>query len=291
MLTVCLLSAAGSRWTAAQDRVQADTLPDVTQTDEAAALARSQIKELPEMAADSILQDGNGTAADMTDLPLDSAFFMSGALQRLTDSLTAGLGIADTMQAWLEDGKAKGRKRMTAKEKEAEIVERLNRKYDNGWNPIPRRATLLSMIFPGGGQIYNRKYWKLPIFYGGYVGCLYALTWNNTTYQEYMQAYQDFVDDDPTTVSYMDFLPSTYDVESNKTWLESVLKNRKDYYRRYRDISIFAFAGVYLLSIIDAYVDAELSHFDVSKDLSLEVRPGVLDLKTTSVGVNFALTF
>ena len=106
-----------------------------------------------------------------------------------------------------------------------------------------------------------------------------------------MQAYLDIMDDDPETKSYLDFLPSYYDVESNKEWLANVLKNRKDIYRRYRDISIFCFAGVYLLSIIDAYVDAELSHFDVSRDLSLHINPGLLDTRTASLGINFSLTF
>lgn len=279
-LTVCLLTVAGGLRVPAQ--TEADTVPAAVV---GVVKAEGPVAAQAVMAGDSLRE-----VADSVDLPVNTAFFMPGVLERLTDSLTAELGIGDTASA-ATGGKTKGRKRMTAKEKEAEIVERLNRRYDNGWNPIPRRATILSMIFPGGGQIYNRKYWKLPIFYGGYVGCLYALTWNNTTYNEYMQAYQDFVDDDPETTSYLDFIPSTYDIESNRSWLESVLKNRKDYYRRYRDISIFAFAGVYLLSIIDAYVDAELSHFDVSKDLSLDVSPGILDVKTNSVGVNFAFTF
>lgn len=207
------------------------------------------------------------------------------------DSLTADIrGLITPAVPEIEEEKVDMRK-LTVKQRDSLIMARTEIRHSSDWTPVPRRAVLLSMIIPGGGQIYNRKFWKLPVFYGGYLGCIYALTWNNQTYQDYMQAYLDIMDDDPETKSYMDFLPSYYDVESNREWLSNVLKNRKDIYRRYRDISIFCFAGVYLLSIIDAYVDAELSHFDVSRDLSLHVNPGLLDTRTASLGINFSLTF
>lgn len=158
------------------------------------------------------------------------------------------------------------------------------------FTPIPRKATLLALI-PGGGQIYNRKYWKLPIVYGGFIGCVYALTWNGQMYTDYKQAYLDIMDTDPDTKSYEDFLPPSFDIESNKSWLESVFKNRKDKYRKYRDMSLFSFIGVYALSIIDAYVDAELSHFDISDDLSLRLAPSMIDTRTCSLGLNFSFDF
>ena len=143
--------------------------------------------------------------------------------------------------------------------------------------PDPGKATWAGIVFPGGGQIYNHKYWKLPIVYGGFLGCAYALNWNNQMYSDYSQAYLDIMDDDPGTASYEDFLPPRYDVEANRDYLERVFKNRKDNYRRQRDLSIFCFIGVYLISVIDAYVDAELSNFDISEDLSVQVRPSVID--------------
>ena len=73
--------------------------------------------------------------------------------------------------------------------------------------PDSNRSVWLALVFPGGGQIYNRKYWKLPIVYGGFVGCTYALSWNNKMYKDYSQAYLDIMDDDPNTKSYEDFLP------------------------------------------------------------------------------------
>lgn len=147
----------------------------------------------------------------------------------------------------------------------------LNRFAD--WKPDPIRAMWLGMVFPGGGQIYNRKYWKLPIVYGGVVGCMYALTWNAQMLRDYSQAYQDITDNDPTTNSHLEMLPLGYNIAGREQHFISVFKRKKDFYRRYRDLSIFCIAGVYLLSIIDAYVDAELSTFDIGEDLSLNLSP------------------
>lgn len=145
------------------------------------------------------------------------------------------------------------------------------------WIPDPKKATWLALLIPGGGQIYNRKYWKLPIVYGGFVGCAYALTWNNQMYSDYSQAYLDIMDDDPNTNSFKDFLPPNYNVEGNMSQLQNIFKRKKDYYRRYRDLSIFCFIAVYALSVIDAYVDAELSNFDITRDLSLKVEPTIIN--------------
>ena len=139
--------------------------------------------------------------------------------------------------------------------------------------PNSNRALWLAMVFPGGGQIYNRKYWKLPIVYGGFVGCAYALSWNNKMYKDYSQAYLDIMDNDPGTQSYEDFIPPSVSIEGQEERFKEIFRKRKDIYRRQRDLSIFCFIGVYVLSIIDAYVDAELSNFDISKDLTLRVEP------------------
>ena len=162
--------------------------------------------------------------------------------------------------------------------------------------PDPSKATWSALVFPGGGQIYNHKYWKLPIVYGGFLGCAYALNWNNQMYSDYSQAYLDIMDDDPNTASYEDFLPPRYDIEANKDYLKRVFKNRKDNYRRQRDLSIFCFIGVYLLSVIDAYVDAELSNFDITDDLSVQVRPTTIDnrqntLRNQAYGLQCSFSF
>ena len=77
------------------------------------------------------------------------------------------------------------------------------------FNPSPARAVWLSALCPGLGQIYNRRYWKLPIVIGGFMGLAYATSWNNGQYKDYMQGYSDLLDNDPSTCSYMDFCPPT----------------------------------------------------------------------------------
>lgn len=143
--------------------------------------------------------------------------------------------------------------------------------------PDPKRALWLSLVLPGAGQIYNRKYWKLPIIYGGFLGCAYALMWNGQMYRDYSQAYLDIMDDDPNTNSYLDMLPPRYDITGREEQFKNIFKRKKDYYRRYRDLSAFCFVGVYLISVIDAYVDAKLSVFDISPDLSMRLQPAVIE--------------
>lgn len=169
----------------------------------------------------------------------------------------------------------------------------------NTWRPNPKRAMWLAIVLPGAGQIYNRKYWKLPIFYGGFVGCLYALSWNGQMYHDYSQAYVDLMDNDPNTQSYNDFLHlGTTINESNKAHYQEIFRKRKDRYRKWRDLSVFALIGVYALSVIDAYVDASLSEFDISDDLSLRVVPTIINdqssrnpVKSSAIGVGCSLSF
>lgn len=164
----------------------------------------------------------------------------------------------------------------------------LNRFKD--WKPDPIRAMWLGMVFPGGGQIYNRKYWKLPIVYGGVVACIYAVNWNAQMLRDYSQAYQDITDNDPTTSSYLEMLPLGYDISGREEHFKTVFKRKKDFYRRYRDLSIFFIAGVYVLSIVDAYVDAELSTFDISPNLSLSVEPQMISGSSTGTVSPFLST-
>jgi len=115
---------------------------------------------------------------------------------------------------------------------------------------------------------------------------------------DYSQAYRDIMDDDPNTRSYMDFYPpTTQESDLDKTWLTKTLRNKRDYYRRYRDICIIGMVALYLVNILDAYVDASLAHFDISPDLSMDVTPAVLDpgvgqgLRSPSLGMQCAITF
>jgi hypothetical protein len=167
------------------------------------------------------------------------------------------------------------------------------------WKPNPQRALWLALVLPGAGQIYNRKFWKLPIIYGGFLGCIYALTWNNMMYKDYSQAYLDIMDDDPGTASYNKFLHLGNTItQDNEERYKEIFKSRKDKYRRWRDMSFFVMLGVYAISVIDAYVDAELSVFDISNDLSLTIEPAVIPnhgggslLDRQSLGVSCKLNF
>ena len=168
------------------------------------------------------------------------------------------------------------------------------------WRPNPKRALWLALVLPGAGQIYNRKYWKIPIVYGGFVGCIYAMQWNNQMYRDYSQAYLDIMDDDPNTQSYNQFLHLGNKIDdTNIERYKKLFKSRKDRYRRWRDMSFFVRAGADARSVIDAYVDASLSEFDISKNLSLSVEPTIMNnyndnrisLKSNSIGVSCSLNF
>lgn len=163
------------------------------------------------------------------------------------------------------------------------------------FNPDPMRAVWLSALFPGLGEVYNRRYWKLPIIVGGFMGLGYATSWNNNQYQDYAQGYRDIMDNDPASDSYMNFFPpTTSESDLDKSWLSKVLKQRKDYYRRNRDLCIICVVALYLLCIVDSYVDASMAHFDISPDLSLDIAPAIMPQRGPSrysYGLNWALTF
>jgi len=167
------------------------------------------------------------------------------------------------------------------------------------WKPNPRTAVLWAII-PGGGQIYNRKYWKVPIVYGGALGLVYGFTWNNQYYVDYRNAYVGMFNYINGTASASDLnyignmLPPGKDLESfDKTWLSSVFERKKNFYRRNRDLCIIGAVGVYALTLLDAFVDAQLFDFDISPDLTMNVYP-VLDMtmpNTAAVGLQMQFKF
>lgn len=168
----------------------------------------------------------------------------------------------------------------------------------------PLRATMLAAALPGVGQIYTRKYWKVPLVYAGFGGIIYAITFNSKEYNIYMKAYQDFTDNIPETNSYLKLIknvdPSTYDpVLYPKTynpaaaaWYEERMLNAVDYYKKYRDLLYIGIAAWYLFTILDANVDASLYNYDVSNDLDLKIEPVVLPLSGQAVvGMSLKVTF
>jgi hypothetical protein len=164
----------------------------------------------------------------------------------------------------------------------------------------PHKATFYSAIFPGLGQIYNKKYWKLPIVYGAIGGLGYAIHFNSTNYQKYKNAYRDFLIQDPGNTSYLEVLPVTLtmeEIEANpnlSSWFRNALEKKRDYYKRYRDLSYIGMAAIYVLNMIDATVDAHFYNFDVSDDLSMKIQPVILEhdpVKGNSFGIQLALQF
>lgn len=165
--------------------------------------------------------------------------------------------------------------------------------------PDPTRAVWYSAILPGLGQIYNRKYWKLPILIGGFMGLAYGISFNSRYYTDYSNAYRDSYSNDPNANSYINFLPYNYRndkewIEQNMEWIRSSVKRKKDFYRRNRDLCIIGMFGVYALAMIDAYVDAQLYTFDISPDVSMKLSPAVLEpsFRTqSSLGLQCSITF
>lgn len=143
----------------------------------------------------------------------------------------------------------------------------------------PRKATIYSAVIPGLGQIYNRKYWKVPIVYAGMGTCAYFALYSNKRYNEFRDAWRALNESNPNgTVIFDDYLYTLNGLEAGK-----------NYFRRNRDLFTIFTAGVYILNIVDANVDAHLFDFDVSDDLTLNARPSVIPF-ASGTGVASGLT-
>jgi hypothetical protein len=164
------------------------------------------------------------------------------------------------------------------------------------------KATMMAVVFPGLGQIYNRKYWKIPFVYAGFGGLIFSAGFTGTKYNQYMEAYQDFVDGVPQTKSYLTILPGAVDDPVNDPvlkygpadaahWQERLLQG-VDYYKRYRDLSYIGIGAWYLISILDANVDASLFNYDISNNLDIALYPVSVPLPGgfTGAGVNVGVT-
>jgi hypothetical protein len=152
----------------------------------------------------------------------------------------------------------------------------------------PRKATMYSAILPGLGQAYNKKYWKIPLVYGGFYAIGYFIGWNNKNYQLYKTAYQDWTDDDLETTRYLDIEVvrlRNYDPNNSSDYanLKEALNNQQEYFRRNRDLLIISVLGFYGLNVIDAGVDAHLFNFDISDDLSFNWQPSVVNINSQNI--------
>ena len=169
------------------------------------------------------------------------------------------------------------------------------------FNPVPLRATMLAVSFPGLGQIYNRKIWKIPVVYVGFGALIYSAGFNGKNYTLYMKAYQDFTDNILATDSYLKVIApgvdrGTYDPLFNPDYNPSTyayyrdgMLRMVDYYKRYRDLSYIGIAGWYLLSILDANVDASLFNYDVSPNLNITLAPVQMNLPGGFMGAGLCV--
>lgn len=158
------------------------------------------------------------------------------------------------------------------------------------------KATTLSLICPGAGQIYNKSYWRVPIVIGGFATTIYCIDWNNRGYQRFKKAYRLKADYDANP----DLYPDGSKDEFAGRYNTSFLKNLRNSYRRNRDLCIILTAGLYILQAIDAHVDAHLQTYDISKDLTVSLSPSIgysynrmapYSGGGTTLGMNLSLTF
>jgi len=131
----------------------------------------------------------------------------------------------------------------------------------------PRKAAWMSAALPGLGQVYNKKYWKLPVIYAGFVGLGYSFQYNQGKYVKYRDAYKFRIDEDSSTID--DYIG---------IYSDDNLSALYQYYHRYRDLTVIAGAALYLLQIVDASVDAHMFTFNVSDDLSLNLHPTLIHI-------------
>ena len=141
----------------------------------------------------------------------------------------------------------------------------------------PKKATLLSAVLPGAGQVYNGKSWKVPILYAGILTDLYFVQYNHKRYDRFREALFALDKGEPNP------FPSLN---------RAALVRNVDYWRQNRDLTLLLLLGIYALNLVDANVDAHLSGFDISEDLTLKVAPQIGTLSaSTSMGFSLTLQF
>jgi hypothetical protein len=167
------------------------------------------------------------------------------------------------------------------------------------FSPDPVKATMLAVALPGMGQVYNRKYWKVPVVYVTLTGLLYAVGRNSSNYTTYMKAYQDFTDRIPQTNSYIkiggleDVDPIYDEINNPEIYLnyKEQMVRLIDYYKKNRDLSYIGIGLWYIASIIDANVDASLFNYDVSDNLDVAVMPIQTPLPGGYMGAGVNVSF
>lgn len=173
----------------------------------------------------------------------------------------------------------------------------------------PHKATIMAMVLPGSGQIYNRQWWKVPILYGGIAADIYGITWNQKRFKEYRDAYVEwsrYMDDlavNPDTPypenPAWDKIPKSFDPQTDpyfqkndgRNWFKKTLQNRKDNFKRNRDLCYIVMAAIYAINIIDATVYAHFYDFEINDDLSFHLQPASSYSPLCGGTVGLVLTF
>ena len=127
----------------------------------------------------------------------------------------------------------------------------------------PNTALWYSAALPGLGQAYNKKFWKIPIIYGGGLVVGYYINYNNQLYKQYRDGLYALIDRDDRTQPF------------NPNLSENDYRRATDYWRRNRDLLFVAALIVYAANIIDAHVDAHLALFNIDEDISMKIEPCV----------------
>lgn len=173
----------------------------------------------------------------------------------------------------------------------------------------PHKATIMAMVLPGSGQIYNGQWWKVPILYGGIAADVYGIVWNQKRFKEYRNAFVEWVkyQDDlaknpdtpyPTNPAW-DKIPKSFDVqtdpylqtEAGRTWFENILNNRKTNFKRNRDLCYIVMAAIYAVNIIDATVYAHFYDFEIDDNLSFHIQPSSSYSPVSGGSIGLTLTF
>ncbi len=165
----------------------------------------------------------------------------------------------------------------------------------NEYYHSPHKATFFSAVMPGLGQVYNKKYWKVPILYAGIGGVVYAISFNTKYYNKYRSAYRDFLIRDPGNTSYQEFIPPSLTIEDvhgqYAEWFQRALQNKRQYYKRFHDLSYIGMVALYIVNIVDAAVDAHFYDFDISDDLSLRIEPSMMKQDYNNMAFGLQLQF
>lgn len=242
-------------------------------------LLLSSVALQAEIITDSVIINADSIVSERIEKPFDEELLFEPISEQEPGPIAEPMHRMDTVETFIVD---------------TIVVE-----TDSAFKPDPLKAVWLGAVIPGYGQIVNRKYWKLPIVYGGFLGFAYAISWNNGRYTSYKNAYRDIIDTDPTTNYHIEILPRGYTMENYPGGVSTYtarLKSAQDQFRQYRDLSIILSVGYYALVLLEAYVDAHLYDFDINPDLVMNITPTRIDFEKqhnvrSALGVQLSFRF